>query len=898
MKNNTRQCMRGDTGATRNGRRKRLLAIAAAGAALLAASGCGNQADMDAADAQGGARQLATATVSALPTYTDWPAIASAIPKDAAMEARIDGIIASMTLAQKVGQMTQPEIKSITPAQVTQYYIGSVLNGGGSWPNNNKYATAADWVALADRYYDASMATDMATKIPLIWGTDAVHGHNNVYGATIFPHNIGLGAARNPALITQIGAAVGKQVRATGIDWVFAPTLAVVRDDRWGRAYEGFSEDPAIVNQYGGAYVTGLQGTFASDANVVATAKHFIGDGGTDQGTDQGVNKASKADMINLHGQGYYSALAAGAQTVMASFNGWNDVAAGVDYGKMHGSKTMLTDILKAKMGFDGLVVSDWNGIAQVPGCSNASCPQAINAGIDMVMVPDDWQAFIANTIAQVQSGQIPMARIDDAVRRILRVKLRAGLFDGKKPSLNTNAGSQSALQARTLARQAVQQSLVLLKNNGGVLPLTRGKRILVVGKSADSLQNQTGGWSLTWQGTGNQNSDFPAGDTIIAGIREAAGSANVTYSATGSGVNVAGYDAVIAVLGETPYAEGVGDIGASGTLLHSSRHPEDLAALDAVYGKGVPVVTVFVAGRPLYVNDLLNRSNAFVAAWLPGTEGKGVADVIFRASSGRINKSFTGLLPFSWPKSGCQTALNVNDAGYAPLFAYGYGLRYGDATTVGTLDETAPTTGCGIGGDASAPLQIFNQVDKPPYTLYVSAAANGWAGTAVGSDLNATLDLPAGNPSIRVQTTQINVQQDAKLVTWYAPAQIYAQSAQKYNLQSYVNANAALQFDTVTTQLPQGAVAITMDCGYPCRGELNITNVMKRVGANVKQTVKIPLACFAAVGTDFANLDTPFLIYSGGGFAAAFTNIRIVPGAAGDADALGCPAVTGAAGG
>ncbi|MBY0556537.1 MAG: glycoside hydrolase family 3 protein, partial [Burkholderiaceae bacterium] len=328
---------------------------------------------------------IGTVNANAAAPLKDWPHVTSAVKQDKAMEARIAQIVAGMTLAQKIGQITQPEIKSITPEQVREYYIGSVLNGGGSWPQGNKYASAADWVKLADAYYDASMSTDMKVQVPVIWGIDAMHGNSNMYGATLFPHNIGLGAARDKKLIAAMAQSVAKAVRATGIDWVFAPTLAVVRDDRWGRTYESFSEDPAIVKDYAAAYVTGLQGDLKSDNTVVATAKHFIGDGGTAEGKDRGENRASKADMINIHAQGYYPALQAGVQTVMASFNSWNDVAGGADYGKMHGSKALLTDALKTKMGFDGLIVSDWNAIAEVPGCTVDSCPASINAGVDMV---------------------------------------------------------------------------------------------------------------------------------------------------------------------------------------------------------------------------------------------------------------------------------------------------------------------------------------------------------------------------------------------------------------------------------------------------------------------------------------------------------------------------------
>ena len=797
----------------------------------------------------------------------DWPRIRSAVAPDAKLEAQVQKIVAGMSLRQKIGQMTQPEIKSVTPDQVREFYIGSVLNGGGSWPNGNKFATAADWVALADKYYDASMNTDMATRVPVIWGIDAMHGNGNVFGATLFPHNIGLGAAHDKALIGKMGAAVGQAVRATGINWVFAPTLAVVRDDRWGRTYESFSEDAMLVNSYGGEYVRGLQGNFKGDANVIATAKHFIGDGGTDQGKDQGVNKVSQAEMINLHGQGYYSALAAGAQTVMASFNSWNDVAAGVDYGKMHGSKALLTDVLKTKMGFDGLVVSDWNGIAQVPGCTNDSCPQAINAGVDLIMVPDDWKAFIANTIKQVEAGQIPMARIDDAVARIVRVKLRSGMF-GHKPSANRFAGKPQALQARSLARQAVRESLVLLKNDGGALPLARGKKILVVGKSADNLSNQSGGWSLTWQGTANKNSDFPNADSILTGIREAAGSANVTYSETATGVDVSAFDAVVAVIGETPYAEGDGDIGPSGTLRHSARYPEDLAVLRAVAGKGKPVITVLVAGRPLYTNDLMNLSDSFVAAWLPGTEGKGVADALFKGAHG-----FTGQLSFSWPKSICQAPLNAGDKDYAPLFAYGYGLNYASHAKLGQLDAQYADGGCGV----TNVYPVFNQADRATWPLY---AVSGAQRTALGLDVNSV----AAVPNLKVETTQVNTQQDGKLATWSGPARLEAHGARAIALPAFASTDGALQFDTIVSAAPKGKVSVTLGAAT-----LDLTGVFQRLAGKQKQTVRIPLACFTAKNADLAKIDVPFAVDSDAPFAAAFANIQIVGGGAKEKDALTC---------
>ena len=808
----------------------------------------------------------------------DWPRIQSAIAKDPAMEAKIKKMVSQMTLAQKVGQMTQPEIKFITPDDVRKYYFGSVLNGGGSWPKMNKYATAADWVSLADQYHAASMSTDMVDKVPVIWGIDAIHGNSNVVGATLFPHNIGLGAARNPKIISQMAEHVAKSVRATGIAWVFAPTLAVGRDARWGRAYESFAEDGKLVKEYGALYVKGLQGKFKDDQNVVATAKHFIGDGGTDKGVDRGVTKSTLHEMINVQAQGYYGAFAAGAQTVMASYNSWNDVAAGVNYGKMHGSKAMLTDALKDKMGFDGFVVSDWDGIAEVPGCSNDSCAQAINAGIDMVMVPDNWKNFIANTIKQVEAGEIPMARIDDAVTRIIRVKMRAGLF-GKKPSDNKYAGKQEALQARDLARQAVRESLVLLKNNQQTLPLARGKKILVVGKSADSMINQSGGWSITWQGTENKESDYTPGDTILAGIKEAAGAVNVHYSANADDVDVAQFDVVLAVLGETPYAEGFGDVAASRPLGHSHLFPEDLAVLKKLASKGKPVVTVLVSGRAVYANDLMNLSDSFVAAWLPGSEGKGVADVLFKNAQGKINHPIKGRLSFSWPAQACLSDAVAN-GGKQVLFKYGYGLQYGKTTTIGTLPEDH-TNQCTSGNS----LLVSGPYDLTTYPLVVTT---GTRKLTLGQDLA----LAHSSDTVSVKpATLANVV--GKQVSWRGKGRYEASAAFATPIPANLVTDGALQFKAQIHQAPSSKVSMWMECGENCVASLDLSKSFQSyLGAGVK-TVKIPLACFAALGVDMRKVKTPFSVSTEGNFTADFADIQIVGGAAKDADALACDKLT-----
>ncbi len=620
------------------------------------------------------------------PVAAEWPALRSPIAPDAAMERRIAAIVAGMTLEQKIGQMTQPDVRYISPDEVRQYYIGSVLNGGGAWPSMNKHATVDDWTALADRFARAALSTDMPAPIPLLWGTDAVHGHNNVSGATIFPHNIGLGAARDPALIERIGRATARQVRATGITWAFAPTLAVGQNRRWGRTYESWSSDPALVARYATAMVRGLQGRISGDGDVLATAKHYLGDGGTFNGVDQGENRDTREQVISQEAAGYYAALNAGVQTVMVSYSSWNDVSTGADHGKMHGNRELITDVLKNSLGFDGLVVSDWNGIEQVPGCARDRCARAVNAGIDIIMVPEDWRAFIANTAADVREGRIPESRIDDAVTRILRVKMRSGLFE-HPASASAFTGRAAALYASALAREAVRKSVVLLKNENRVLPLARGRKVLVVGASADSLSNQTGGWSLTWQGTENTNADFATGSTLLGALRDQLGAANVTYSADGSGVNVTDFDTVVAVLGETPYAEFNGDVRFPKPVQHSALYPADLAVLNRVAGKGVPVVSVLYSGRPAYANDLINLSDAFVAAFLPGTEGAGLADVLTGGPH-----DFTGRLSFAWPGSACSTGEGPGDI---VQFARGYGLSYANPRRVGSLPLPATPAAC-----------------------------------------------------------------------------------------------------------------------------------------------------------------------------------------------------------
>lgn len=648
-------------------------------AVLLA--GCGSERETNASAAP--AETVTTGEVR-------WPRVESEVKPDAQLEARIAAILKQMTLEQKVGQIVQPDIRYATPEDARKYRFGSVLNGGGGFPGGNKHATLADWVALADSYYDASMDTaGNAPAIPILWGTDAVHGLNNVIGATLFPHNIGLGATRNADLIERIGAITAREVAASGIDWTFAPTVAVVRDDRWGRTYEGYSEDPEIVRNLAGRMVRGLQGIagtemFLDTGHVVATAKHFIGDGGTDLGMDRGDTRVGERQLLDIHGQGYIAALSAGVQTVMASYNSWQG-------WKVHGHRHLLTDVLKQQMGFDGLIVSDWDGIDEVQGCSKDKCAPAINAGIDLFMVPTEWKSFIANTLEQVRMGIVPESRIDDCVRRILRVKLRAGLFEKGRPSSRPLANKRELLGAaehRAVARQAVRESLVLLKNKNGLLPLRRNIKVLVAGDGADNIGKQCGGWCITWQGTENTNADFPGATSIFAGIRAAVQASGGTATLSVEGAYATRPDVAVVVFGENPYAEWYGNIQ---SIDYQGSNGTDAALMQRLKEAGIPVVAVFLSGRPLWVNPELNVADAFVAAWLPGSEGNGIADVIFRNERGAVNHDFAGKLSYSWPRYANQPALNRNDAPYEALFAYGFGLTYADKDSLGdTLSVTA----------------------------------------------------------------------------------------------------------------------------------------------------------------------------------------------------------------
>ncbi len=808
----------------------------------------------------------------------DWPRVESPLPADPALEARVDSLLAAMTTEEKVGQIIQADVRRVTPDDVRRYHLGSVLNGGGGFPNEDKYATVADWLELADSMYQASTdASDGGVPVPLIWGVDAVHGHNNVIGATLFPHNVGLGAANHPELLRRIGEVTAREVRVTGHDWNFGPTVAVPRDGRWGRAYEGYSEDPEIVAAYAREMVLGLQGEPGSEAfldghHVIATAKHFLADGGTEGGVDQGDARISEEELREVHGQGYVAALEAGVQTVMPSFSSWNGV-------KMHANHDLLTGVLKGRMGFDGFLIGDWNAHGQIPGCENDRCAETIEAGLDMFMVPDDWRALWENTLEQVESGALATERLDDAVRRILRVKLRAGLFDRGGPSTRPYAGDTTVLgspEHRAVARQAVRESLVLLKNNGGVLPLAPGARVLVAGDGADDIGKQAGGWTLTWQGTGNQNSDFPGATSIWDGIREAVEAAGGSAVLSPDGSTPDGFepDVAVVVWGEDPYAEFQGD---RESVDYPRGERGELELLRGLADRGVPVVSVFITGRPLWVTPELNASDAFVVAWLPGSEGVGVADVLVAAPDGSVRHDFRGRLSFSWPRTPDQAVVNRHDAEYDPLFAYGYGLGYGDDGEVPVLSEEGLA-----GGSESDRTAFFRGGPVAPWRLWVV----GSDGEAVEATVGR-VESPGGEVAVTV--TDRRVQEDARTVRWTGggTASVRLQGADGTDVRRQANGAMAVAADLRIEEAPGAPVRLVVRSAGADPVRLDLTDALREIAGGEWSTVRVPLSCLEDAGLDVGSVVVPWGLESSGPLALSFSDVRLVE--AGDG-AAPCP--------
>lgn len=780
-----------------------------------------------------------------------WPTAKSpAAITDKATEARIDALIARMTIEQKVGQLIQADISTITPKDLETYPLGSILAGGNSGPHGNERSSAADWAKLVGEFRAVSLRPQAnGVAVPIIFGVDAVHGHNNIPGATLFPHNIGLGAARDPELIQRIGAITAAEIAGSGIEWTFAPTLAVPQDLRWGRSYEGYAADVKLVADYAKAMVIGLQGELVAGKpvgpnRVAATAKHFLADGGTFEGKDQGDARIGEAELIAKHAMGYPAAIDAGALTVMASFSSWNGV-------KHHGNKGLLTDALKDRMGFAGFVVGDWNGHGQVAGCSVTDCAQSINAGLDMFMAPDSWKGLYDTTLAQAKDGRIAKARLDDAVRRILRVKYKLGLFEAG----HVNRGDFAAVGAPghlAVAREAVSKSLVLLKNNGSVLPIKPGARVLVAGPGADNMAMQSGGWTISWQGTDVVRSDFPNGQTIWEALDKAVGEAGGKAMLAADGAYQDKPDVAIVVFGEEPYAEFQGDVP---TLDYQPSEAKDLATLKKLKAAGIPVVALFLSGRPMFTNPEINAADAFVAGWLPGSQGAGVADVLVSGRDGKTARGFTGTLPFAWPA-------DARSPVEKPLFAAGYGLKYGGAQQVAQLPED-------LGIDIGQALNVENFFSggraRTPWGLTVSDAG--------GARPVESGPVTSPNGFIAARSVDVRAQEDGKSFVWTGPAALVL-SGPNADLSRQLNNSFALRIEWRVDAVGAGPVRLALG-----GATVDISDMVRAAAKGTASTIRVPLRCFADAGADLQRVGFPVTVHGDKGLAVTLlhTNVAAV---------------------
>ncbi len=812
----------------------------------------------------------ATATPAGVAHADLWPRTQSRGLIDPPTEQRITDLLARMSLEEKIGQMIQGAVFTITPDELREYPLGSVLIGGDNPPiGSDERGPPSAWLETTRAYHSVAIEERANhTPIPLLFGSDVVHGNNNVAGATLFPHNIGLGAAHDPDLIRRIGIASAEESAAVGFDWAFAPTLAVPQDDRWGRTYEGYSDDPQLVRSYATQIVLGLQGPSGTghvlrNGSIAASAKHFIGDGATVLGTDQGDAQIDENELIRIHSQGYQAAIDAGVMTVMVSYSSWQG-------SKMHGNRSLITDVLKGRLGFEGFVIGDWNGHAQLPGCTRRNCPAAANAGVDMYMAPDGWKGLFNHLLAQARSGEIPQSRIDDAVRRILRVKLRVGLFDRERPWEGRFDVLQSAAH-RVLAREAVRKSLVLLKNDNAVLPIRGNAHILVTGSGADNIGKQSGGWTLSWQGDGNRNSDFRHGESIYAGLRSAMNAAGGKAQLSADGSFSVKPDVAVVVFGEEPYAEYYGDLR---TLEYQSGDRQDVALLSKFRRAGIPVVSIFLSGRPLWVNPELNASDAFVAAWLPGTEGGGIADLLIADAAGKARNDFAGKLSFSWPATAVQST-----ATESVLFARGFGLTYRDHQILATLSENSgvpPQSNQDhqylIAGQPSLPWKLVLRA-RDSTDAEINKAQNVVVPTNGTAAIPGVISVHAADRDGRsnvARQIKWSGKQIGALAIVGAPIDLLRES----------NFRMAFVVDYRVDTAPTRALTLEMHCGPACKpsGVLDLAPMLRAAPVGQWTKAIVRLSCLRESGADLTRVSEPIVLQTKGRAQITLGDIRLEP--------------------
>jgi beta-glucosidase len=770
---------------------------------------------------------VSTANAEAIASPKLWPEAASpSAISNVKTEDEISALIAKMTIAQKVGQLIQADISAVKPQDLAEYPLGSILAGGNSGPYGDERASAAKWGQLVTEFRVSSRQS--GAGIPILFGVDAVHGHSNLPEATIFPHNIGLGAARDVDLIERIGAATAAEISGSGIEWTFAPTLAAPQDMRWGRTYEGYSSDPALIKNYARAMTLGLQGTLVAGKpleakHVAATAKHFLADGGTADGRDQGDAQISEAELVAKHAQGYPASINAGALTVMASFSSWNGA-------KHHGNASLLNDVLKGRMGFAGLVVGDWNGHGQVAGCSATDCPAAINAGLDLFMAPDSWKGLFDSTLLAAREGRISAKRLDDAVRRILRVKYKLGLM-GDIQTIRGDASEVGKKEHLELAREAVSKSLVLLKNNGSVLPIRNGARVLVAGSGADNMAMQAGGWTISWQGTDTTAADFTNGQTIGRAISDAVNANGGTTTISTAGISETKPDVALVVMGEKPYAEFEGDVP-NLAFQQTSDEQEMVARFKS---QGIPVVVVFLSGRPMFAGKLMNQADAFVAAWLPGTQGRGVADVLVAGANGKAVRDFTGRLSFAWPADARSPVAD-------PLFPLGYGLDYSHTGKLAAVNEDP-------------------RVDLSSLTIATHYLVRG----KVPAPWNLQMD-----GAVSARAVDLSAQEDARQFTWNTDG-AFAINGPAVNLAKQLDDGWAVVIDWRIDSPASGPATISFG-GVA----LDLQQILQTLPTGLAVQTPIPLRCFADAGAKFDMVSSPIRMQAEKGLVATIRNVHI----------------------
>ncbi len=761
----------------------------------------------------------------------------------ASVDARVKDLLSRMTLPEKIGQMMQVERQYVVAKKtdITAYGMGSLLSGGGSAPTPN---TPASWADMYDDFQ--SYALKSRLKIPLLYGIDAVHGHNNVVGATIFPHNIGMGCTRDEALVRRADSVVALEVAATGINWTFAPCIAVPRDLRWGRTYEGFGETPELAVMMARASVIGFQGT-DSTTRTLACAKHYIADGGTANGVNEGNAVMTEAQLRSIHLPGYIEAVKQGVGTIMPSYSSWNGV-------KMHAHTYLLTTVLKGELGFSGFLISDYAAIDQISGVFRDNVKTSINAGLDMIMLPDRYQLFYTTLTSLVSAGEVPLSRIDDAVARILRQKFKLGLFE--HPYANrTELGNVGSASHRAVARESVRKSLVLLKKKDGILPLAKtGMKILVAGRSGNDLGMQCGGWTITWQGS---TGAITTGTTVTAALQQAAGTANVVYDRTAS--TASGYDAAVVVIGETPYAESGGD--RTGLALAQ----EDIDIVQKVKAAGLKTIVVLISGRPMVLTPILPYTDAVIAAWLPGSEGGGIADVLLGDYQPQ------GVLSHSWPRSNDQLSMNVGDAEYDPLFAYGYGITSLANSTAGSApvyyaSRVAPdgrslvvsfTKAIGAAGPSASNFSVRAGAGAPAVN---SAAIDPADAKNIILSLGTAI---ASGDSVRLQYAGIGLTSaDGGVLQSFGPVDVYNPGTQGLLIPGIIEAEnytsmSGVQTET-TTDNGGGMNVGWIDSGDWMEYSVNVTATVNSATFRIASLSTAGRIAFSCDGTVLATFDLP----------------------------------------